>query len=89
MPDGAFHILRKPYAVYLLILFRTNLGKALWLVIIQSYICSTLIGSARESKFIAIVATINPDFHNLVLHTESFKLYLSIRFIIATPFKTY
>ena len=25
MPDGAFHILCKPYAVYLLILFRTNL----------------------------------------------------------------
>ena len=26
MPDGAFHVLHKPYAVYLLILFRTNLG---------------------------------------------------------------
>ena len=48
-----------------------------------------MIGSARESKFIAIVATINPDFHNQVLRTGSFKLYLSIRFIIATPFKTY
>ena len=46
-------------------------------------------GNANESKLMAIVAIINSDFCKRVVQTGSFNLYLSIRFITATPFKTH